>query len=74
MKSFIDGFVRFSVSGACLLGFALAIGSASLLSGCDDGKSQTKMIEQKDDPAVIDKDSMDAFKKAHTLTGAAKKK
>jgi hypothetical protein len=52
----------------------LSIGSASLLSGCDDGKSQMKMSEQKDDPAVIAKDSMDFYKDAHLKGGVSKKR
>jgi len=74
MKSFFDGRRRFSISASCLLGFAVNIGSASLLSGCGNDQSQMKMIEQKDDPAKIAKDSMDYYKNAHLKGGAAKKK
>jgi len=73
MNSSFERCWRFSVSMSFLLGFALTMGSASLLSGCGDDKSQMKMIEQKDDPATIAKDSMDAYKNAHLKGGAAKK-
>lgn len=74
MKSFFDGRGRLPISASCLLGFGLTLGSASLLSGCDDGKSQMKMIEQKDDPAVIAKDSMNFYKDAHLKGKAGKHK
>jgi len=57
-----------------LIGFALPMGSASLLSGCGEDKSTMKMIEQKDDPATIAKDSMDFYRNTHLKGGAAKKK
>jgi len=50
------------------------MGSASLLSGCGDDKSQMTMVEQQDDPAKIAKDSMDFYKGSHLKSGAAKKK
>jgi hypothetical protein len=74
MKLSMERFMRFLVSGVCLLGIVVAVGSVSVLSGCDDGKSQMKMIEQTDDPAVIAKGSMDYYKSAHLKGGAPKKK
>ncbi len=65
---------RFSVSMSSLLGFVLTMGSASLLSGCGNDKSQTQMVEQKDNPAEIAKGSMDFYKGAHLKGGVAKKK
>jgi hypothetical protein len=73
MKSLLYGHGRVSISASCFLGFALTLGSVSLFSGCDSGKSEMKMIEQKDDPAVIAKDSMNFYKDSHTKGGAPKK-
>jgi hypothetical protein len=73
MKSFLYGHGRSSVSASCLLGFALTLGSISLLSGCDSGKSEMKMIEQKDNPAEIAKDSMNFYKGANIKGGVPKK-
>jgi hypothetical protein len=69
----INELKRFSVSAACLLGFALVAASASLLSGCGD-TGQMKMSEQTDDPATIAKGSMDFYKNAHLKSGTPKKK
>jgi hypothetical protein len=71
MKWLHDRRRRLPISTSCLLGFALTLSSASLLSGCGDDKSEMKMVEQKDDPAVIAKDSMNFYK---TQKGAAPKK
>jgi len=65
---------RFCVSMSSLLGFVLTMGSASLLSGCGNDKSQTQMLEQQDDPAKVAKGSMDFYKNTHLKGGAAKKK
>jgi hypothetical protein len=72
MKSFFEGRRRFSISASCLLSFALTLGSASVLSGCDNDKSTTETVEQTDKPAEIAKDSMNFYKGAH-LKGAAGK-
>jgi hypothetical protein len=73
MKLFLYGHGRSAISVSCVLGFVLTLGSVTLLSGCDNGKSEMKMIEQKDDPAAIAKDSMNFYKGAHTKGGAPKK-
>ncbi|MGO9467624.1 MAG: hypothetical protein ACLQIB_37545 [Isosphaeraceae bacterium] len=65
---------RFSISMFSLLGFVLTMGSASLLSGCGDDKSQMQMVEQKEAPAEIAKGSMDFYKNSHLKGGAARKK
>ena len=72
MKSFFDGRARFAVSVSCLLGFAVPLGAASLLSGCGNDKGTTEMVEQQDKPAEIAKDSMNFYKDAH-LKGIAGK-
>ncbi len=74
MKSFFDGRGRFPISASCLLGFALTLGSATLLSGCDSGKSEMKMIEEENKPAEIAKDSMNYYKDAHLKGSAGKNK
>jgi hypothetical protein len=73
MNSFSKRRWRLSVSMSYLLGFVLTMGSASVISGCGDDSSQTKMSTQKDEPAVIAKDSMDAYKNSHLKGGATKK-
>jgi hypothetical protein len=65
---------RFSVAMSSLLGFALTLGSASMLSGCGDDKGQSTMVEPKDSPADIAKDSMNFYKNAYPKGAAAKKK
>jgi hypothetical protein len=64
---------RFSISMFTLLGSLLAMGSASLFSGCGTDKGEMKTVEQQDDPAKIAKDSMDFYKGAHPKGAAAKK-
>jgi len=63
---------RSFIALSSLLGLALTLGSAILLSGC--GESQVTTLDPKEDPAKIAKDSMDFYKNAHMKGGAAKKK
>jgi hypothetical protein len=64
---------RLLISVISLGGFLLATGSAGLLSGCGDDSKMT-MIEEKEKPAEIAKDSMNFYKGQHLdKTGRTKK-
>lgn len=74
MKSFFAGRRRVPISASCLLGFALTLGSVSVLSGCGNDKSSTQMVEEQEKPAEIAKDSMNFYKGSHLKDSAPKKK
>jgi hypothetical protein len=54
--------LRLFVSGTTVLGFGLALGSVSLITGCDSEKSGGQ-IENAEKPADKSKESMDYYMK-----------